>query len=318
MSERQEDDQSDGDDARGGGRADDAGQDASTEADPDPSGDGRGDLEALREQVEETYDFEDFGPQDMAEMSPAEWEAVFDDEAWITGPDLLDRVEADLRSRVADRDVFAVVERLDGENPRVVAYSDRSYAIVHADGTIEGEGAVLRDVKPTVALASMPEYEVPDAPEEGGLPAPRAVPDAGSRLGNWMLQLVAAVLLVAAVVLFGASVVGNLGGATIVAATMGLIFLVVGGALLFTVANARLSARYRAEEFRDRLRAAGVDAGERPDFLPIDDAEFDDAGAAGEPLADEATSSAGGATDDTDVRAESDDAAADPDVDEDA
>lgn len=43
----------------------------------------------------------------------------------------------------------------------------------------------------------------------------------------------------------------------------GLIFLVV--------ANARLSDRFRAEEYRERLRAGGVDTDERPDFLPIED-----------------------------------------------
>jgi hypothetical protein len=249
--------------------------DASSPDASSPDADGGQDLEALRERVEAEYDFENFGPSDMAEMSPAEWEAAFDDDAWITGPDLLDRVEADLRSRVATRDVFAVVERLGGERPRLVAYSDHSYAIVHQDGTVEGEGAVLRDVKPTVALASMPEYEVPDAPADAGLPAPDSVAVESSRVGNLMLTLVSGTLLLAALVLFGAVVFADLGGATIVAATMGLVFLLVGGALLFTVANARLSTRYRAEEFRDRLRSAGVEQGERPDFLPVDDAEFE-------------------------------------------
>ena len=37
----------------------------------------------LRRQVEETYDFDDFGPADMAQMSAEEWEAAFDADSWI-------------------------------------------------------------------------------------------------------------------------------------------------------------------------------------------------------------------------------------------
>ena len=37
--------------------------------------------------------------------------------------------------------------------------------------------------------------------------------------------------------------------------------------LFAVVANARLSDKYRAEEFRNRLRAVGLDDGERPEFL---------------------------------------------------
>jgi hypothetical protein len=33
------------------------------------------------------------------------------------------------------------------------------------------------------------------------------------------------------------------------------------------VANARLSDKFRAEEFRNRLRAVGLEDGDRPDFL---------------------------------------------------
>jgi hypothetical protein len=122
------------------------GQDATGEA-----------VEALRRRVNEEYDFEEFTPADMAEMSAAEWEAVFDPETWITGERLLDRIEADLLSRVAQRDVFAVVERLDD---RVLAYTDSGYAIVHGSGRIEGEGSVLREVEPIVALCAMEAYEV--------------------------------------------------------------------------------------------------------------------------------------------------------------
>jgi len=38
--------------------------------------------------------------------------------------------------------------------------------------------------------------------------------------------------------------------------------------LFFTVANARLSDKFRAEEYRDRLRAVGLEDGERPEFVP--------------------------------------------------
>jgi len=250
----------------------DGGDQPAESAAPEESG---GDIEALRERVEQAYDFDDFGPQEMAEMSPEEWEAVFDADAWVTGAELLDRVEADLRARIANRDVFAVVERTVGDNPRLVAYSDRSYAVVYPDGTIEGEGAVLRDVKPTVALASMPDYEVPAPPADAGLPDPEAVDEGASPMGNRMLQFVAGALVLAALVLMGGAVLGSLGSATIIAVAIGLGFLAVGGALLFAVANARLSARYRAEEYRTRLRGAGV-GGDRPAFLPVEDTAFGD------------------------------------------
>ena len=44
----------------------------------------------------------------------------------------------------------------------------------------------------------------------------------------------------------------------VIAGTIGLLFLVSGGMLFFTVANARLSDRFRAEEYRNRLRAVGL------------------------------------------------------------
>ena len=46
-------------------------------------------------------------------------------------------------------------------------------------------------------------------------------------------------------------------------------FLLVGVFLFVVVANARLSDRFRSEEYRNRLRAVR-DHG-RPDFVPIDD-----------------------------------------------
>jgi hypothetical protein len=54
----------------------------------------------------------------------------------------------------------------------------------------------------------------------------------------------------------------------------GLAFIVVGLFLFMVVANARLSEKFRAEEFRDRLRATGLEDGERPDFLPVEDDEW--------------------------------------------
>jgi len=242
-------------------------------SDSDAEDDATDEMEALRAQVEAKYDFENFGPTEMAEMSAEEWEAVFDEETWITGPDLLDRVERDLRSRVASRDVFARIER-HREPQHVLAYSDEGYAVVYPDGTVEGEGTVLRDVKPTVALSSMEEYEVPETVPENPLPDPDAVPEGGGELGNRMLQAIAAAQLLAGLaMLAGAvlSVVGVFGGAG-----ANVEFLVVGGlgfigvalVLFFTVANARLSDKFRAEEYRDRLRAVGLADGERPEFVP--------------------------------------------------
>ena len=231
------------------------------------------DVEALRKQVEEKYDFEDFGPEDMAEMSAEEWEAAFDEETWITGPELLDRVARDLRNRVATRDVFARVER--HEDPqRVLAYSDEGYAVVYPDGTVEGEGTVLRDVKPTVALSSMDSYEVPDTVPDNPLPDPEAVAEGSGELGNRMLQAIAGAQLLAGVAMIGGAILaiaGAIGGPG-----TNIEFLFVGGfafigialVLFFTVANARLSDKFRAEEYRDRLRAVGLDGGDRPEFVP--------------------------------------------------
>jgi len=256
----------------------------------------------LAERVNEEYDFEEFGPREMAEMSVEEWEAAFDPETWITGGELLDRVEDDLRHRVATRDVFAVVERdsIDGE-PVVLAYSDEGYAVVYEDGTVEGRGTVLRDVKPTVALCSMDDYDVPTPPEHAGLPDPQDVPEGSGGIGTTLLQYVGLAQVVAGVLLFVApftydplvrtcpSVAGSnahdctLGGTTlqlhplgdsaIVAVIAGVGFLLFGGLMLLVVANARLSDRFRSEEFRNRLRSAGLDDGERPAFVPETDGD---------------------------------------------
>ena len=230
--------------------------------------------EALRAQVEEQYDFEDFGPREMAEMDADEWEAVFDADSWITGTALLDRVEQELRANVRRREVFAVVERVgDGDDDRVVAYSDEGYVIVRPEGTVKGTGTVLRDVEPMVALCSMESYDVPDVDEDAGLPHPDVVAGGSGDFGNRMLQVVAGATVlsgVAFVLVWLASVVGavDIGFAGAIVLTLGLLFVVVGGFLFLTVANARLSDRMRAEQYRDRLRAVGAGTDERPEFLP--------------------------------------------------
>ncbi|MFB6102724.1 MAG: hypothetical protein ABEJ73_09175 [Haloplanus sp.] len=238
------------------------------------------DVEALRREVEERYDFENFGPSDMAEMSVEEWEAAFDPDTWIVGTELLDRVEADLKTRIARRDVFAVLERYeeDGEE-RLIAYSDEGYAIVAPDGSVEGRGTVVRDVKPTVALCSMDSYEVPDAPDDVSLPSPDDVPEGTGQLGNNLLQLIAFAQIVAGLGLTGiwlfTDMIPTPGGyIDLVAPMTGLVFVGIGVFLFAVVANARLSDRFRAEEFRARLRAVGVDDDDRPEFLPpLDEGE---------------------------------------------
>lgn len=233
---------------------------------PGESSTGETDLstEQLRERVEQKYDFDDFGPRDMAEMTAEEWEAAFDADSWITGQELLDRVEADLKQRVLDRDVFARIER---EQEYLLAYSDGGFAVVYPDGSVKGEGTVLRDVKPVIALCSMDSYDPPEMPDGEILPEPQAVPEGGGELGNLMVQAIAVVQLLAGVVLVGAGMAFGMEPISIVA---GLGFLVIGIGLLFVVANARLSDRFRSEAFRDRLRAVNV-GGKRPDFLPIDE-----------------------------------------------
>ncbi|MEF8785040.1 MAG: hypothetical protein V5A45_03840 [Haloarculaceae archaeon] len=258
----------------------DASDDAVGERDPE-SGDADAaasadeEIEALRQEVEEKYDFDDFGPQEMAEMSQEEWEAAFDPDTWITGEELLDRVEADLKNRVVTRDVFARIERFDD---LIIAYSDSGYAAIYADGTVEGSGTVLRDVKPTVALCSMDSYDVPEMPEGEVLPQPQEVPESSDALGNTVLQVVAAAQLLAGVVLLGAWALyltnilappsGN--SATLnlwLLFVAGVGFVLIGLFLFVMVANARLSDKFRAEEFRNRLRAVGLEDDERPDFL---------------------------------------------------
>ena len=244
---------------------------ASADATAEPPDDDSPSLEELRAQVEEKYDFENFGPEQMAEMTAEEWEAVFDPETWITGSELLDRLEADIKSRVVSRDVFARVERLDNPD-RLVAYSDEGYVVVYRDGTTEGQGTVLRDVEPLVALNSMEEYDPPAMPEGDLLPEPVDVPEGSGEKGNLLIQIIAGVQLLSALALLGAWLLGvfRVGpfAADPIILVAGLGFLVIGFVLFLMVANARLSDRFRAEEYRNRLRAIGIDAEERPEWLP--------------------------------------------------
>jgi hypothetical protein len=233
------------------------------------------DIEKLRAEVEEKYDFDNFSPSDMAEMSAEEWEVAFDPDTWITGRDLLDRVEKDLRNRIARREVFAVLER--GRSPdRVIAYSDEGWAIVYPDGSVEGEGTVLRDVKPTIALCSMDSYDIEEPPEEYELPSPEDVEAGTGELGNTILQVIAVAQIVAGlgilgIWLFTDRIPSTPQGPNLLIPLLSGFFLAVGLLLFFVVANARLSDRFRAEEYRDRLRAAGITEADRPDFLPFEE-----------------------------------------------
>ena len=236
-------------------------------------------MDALRAEVEEKYDFDDFGPADMAEISPEEWDAAFDADSWIVGTELLDKLEHELRNRVATREVFAVLERgVHGGEEVLLAYSDEGYAMVHADGTVEGYGTVLRDVKPSVALCSMDDYEPSASAADVPLPTPEEVSRGSGEFGNQMLQFVAGVQILAGFVLLGAWAltglgVGGIGVDTIAAPAAAIAFLGVGAFLFTVVANARLSDRFRAEEYRDRLRDVGLEDGERPAFVPALDDE---------------------------------------------
>ncbi|KAB1192106.1 hypothetical protein GJR96_01080 [Haloferax sp. MBLA0076] len=274
--------------------ADSSSAPADDRASPDAGADdavSEDELEALRREVEEKYDFENFGPADMAKMSVEEWEAAFDPDSWVVGEELLDRVEEELRYRVAIREVFAVLERVtENGEPRILAYSDEGYAVVYPDGSVEGEGTVLRDVKPTVALCSMDDFEVNQAPANVRLPGPDEVVQGTGDFGNRMLQIVAFGQLLGGLALIGAWVIVP-EVQSIVAPVVGVVFLLIGLFLFVTVANARLSDRFRSEEYRDRLRAIGVEDGERPSFVPSFDGNADAQplveGPDGEPLSSE-------------------------------
>ncbi|MFB6220432.1 MAG: hypothetical protein ABEH90_03250 [Halolamina sp.] len=263
------------DDSERSTAADDPTSDAGAAADEGPDAEDdrtEAELDDLRAQVEQKYDFDDFGPADMAEMDPEEWEVAFDADTWITGNALIDRVEQDLRSRIATREVFARLERHPGaDGDRLLAYSDEGYAIVNPDGSVEGHGTVLRDVEPTVALCSMESYDPPTPPENPDLPDPEDVESGSGELGNTMLQVIAATQMLAGLGLLVAWLLFDLqpnsSAGDVVAPVAGLAFLLVGVFLFVVVANARLSDRFRAEEYRTRLRAVD-EAGERPEFVP--------------------------------------------------
>ena len=228
-------------------------------------------LAALREAVEEKYDFDNFGPAEMAQMSGEEWEAAFDPETWITGKRLLDRVEADLKSKIAAREIFAVIER---EETQLVVYSDTGYAVVSADGTVDGEGGVRRDVEPVVAMCSMDEYEVGEPPADYELPSAETVPEQTGEFGNLMIQLIAGGQLLGGLALVGAFLLRLV--ETIIAPVVGGLFMLVGFGLFALVANARLSDRFRAEQYRSRLRAVEAGGIDRPEIDGADTVETDD------------------------------------------
>jgi hypothetical protein len=249
----------------GGDEGADAAPTAS-ETDPAAAGERSADdeeLAELRAAVEEKYDFDDFGPADMAKMSADEWEAAFDAETWITGEELLDRVVDDLKTRIANRQIFAVIER---EEDQLLVYSDEGYAVVSPDGTVEGQGGVRRDVEPIVAMCSMDEYEVPEPPEEYELPSPESVAEQTGEFGNLMVQIIAGGQLISGLALLIAFAPPLRLIDTLVAPVIGAIFVVVGLGLFLLVANARLSDRFRSEQYRNRLRAVEIDGVERPDI----------------------------------------------------
>ncbi|ELZ27301.1 hypothetical protein C474_18184 [Halogeometricum pallidum JCM 14848] len=251
--------------------------DEQADAERPPSDPSDVELEALRQEVEEKYDFDDFGPEDMAEMTAEEWEAAFDPDSWIVGEELLVRLEKELKNRVARREIFGVVERVavDGE-PHVLVYSDEGYALVGADGSLEGEGTVYRDVEPSLVLCSMEDFEVQEPPENYALPDPDAVVEQSSELGNTILQIIAGGQMLGGLVLLGLWLFTDFipfssgRQINIVPPVVAAFFLLVGFFLFVVVANARLSDRFRTEEYRNRLRAVREHG--RPDFVPVDDA----------------------------------------------
>ncbi|MFO8114455.1 MAG: hypothetical protein R6U01_03695 [Halorubrum sp.] len=264
----------DGDPPEDGGDAAVEGGDADAADRGDADADAADELDELRRRVEAEYDFDDFGPSDMARMSAEEWDAAFDPDTWITGDRLLERAEAELKSRIARRDVFGVLERVraDGEE-RLLVYSDEGYAIVRPTGEVAGQGTVLRDIEPIVALAAMESYDVPEPPDDWSLPHPDTVPQGSGEFGNLMVQVIAIVQVLAGVALLAATFLTDLN--TIVAPAMGIVFLLIGLFLFVMVANARLSDRFRSEEYRERLRALR-EAKERPDFVPVEGGVVDE------------------------------------------
>jgi hypothetical protein len=99
-----------------------------------------------------------------------------------------------------------------------------------------------------------------------------------------MLQVIAGVQLFAGLVMIGGGilavfrVIGGAGTNIEGLFVGGIAFIAISLVLFFTVANARLSDTFRAEEYRDRLRAVGLEDGERPEFVPEigEDQEYTD------------------------------------------
>jgi hypothetical protein len=117
----------------------------------------------------------------------------------------------------------------------------------------------------------MDSYDPPTPPADPDLPEPEDVESGTGELGNTMLQVIAATQMLAGLGLLVAWLLYDLQPNTtagdVVAPVAGIGFLLVGIFLFIVVANARLSDRFRAEEYRKRLRAVD-EAGERPEFVP--------------------------------------------------
>lgn len=255
-------------DGSAGHPGDDSGDDAPHQQQPPRRG------------VEDRYDFDHFTPAQLDRMTAEEWEAAFDPEAWITGAALLERVEAELADRVARRATFAVIERIErGGVEHVLAYSDVEYAIVGPDGDVEGEGSLRSEVEAVVALCAMEEYEPPELPDGPLLPDPDEVLEGSGQLGNRLLMVLAGTLLLAGGALLVSPLVVDISGrgSTLLTTVSGIGFAAVGLLLFILVANARLSDRFRAEEYRRRLQAAGVGTGQRPEFVPAENDDRPDA-----------------------------------------
>ena len=142
--------------------------------------------------------------------------------------------------------------------------------IIGPDGTVEGEGGVRRDVEPVVAMCSMDEYEVSEPPANYELPSADEVPEQTGEFGNPMVQLIAGGQVIGGIALLGAFILRLV--ETVVAPVVGGLFLVVGIGLFALVANARLSDRFRAEQYRSRLRAVEAGGIDRPEIEGTEEA----------------------------------------------
>jgi hypothetical protein len=116
------------------------------------------------------------------------------------------------------------------------------------------------------------------------------VPEGSGELGNWMLQFMAGMQILVGVGIFVLWLFTPLidfragtasgGSVNIIAPIAAGAFVLLGLFLFATVANARLSDRFRAEEYRDRLRAVS-EAGDRPAVHPFEGEDGDGVGDAG-------------------------------------